>query len=208
MEKELYIRPYTLDNRASGESFNASVFRGMISFAAFAKGGGRPAFKCNLTPFLYQVFLSAFNKIRKASPETKISIKKEKFVKENTEKPWQLEWVATFSKDAEMMYHIILTDCQNGNRSFDFAFRGTGGISIGSEPMPNADKSAFAFEAFAKWLENAMLTATWTDEKFDPKAARGGYGNNGGASGGYNKGSNSNGGASSNSAGDDEDLPF
>lgn len=206
MEKELYIRPYTLDNRASGESFNANVFRGTISFAAFSKGGGKPVFSCRLTPFLYQVMLSAFNKIRKASPETKISVKKEKFVKENTDKPWQLEWVVTFSKDAEMVYHIILTDCANGNRSFDFAFRGTGGISIGSEPMPNGDKSAFAFEAFVKWLENAMLTSTWTDEKFDPKAARGGYGNNGG-NGGYK--SNSNGGSSSNTSnGDDEDLPF
>jgi len=209
MEKELFIRPFTLDNKASGESLNLSVFKGTISFAVFTKGGGKPPIKINVTPYLYEVLKSAFNKIRKAAPETKIPVKKEKFNPET--KQWALEWVLTFSKDAEMLYHVTLTNCLDGNRTFDFVFRGTGGISIGSDPMSNADKSAFAFETMIEWFERTMLAVIWTDEKYDPNrhGGNGGGNYNGGNSfrGGNSYGGNNggNGGGSGNS---DDDIPF
>ena len=173
---DVYIREFKLENRQTGESVVFKPFGGNIGVTVFGKERGQMPFKANLSDYLLVGLNKVIETIKKAPPGHKIPIKKEKW--DNETKTASIDWMITLSKDDKMVYHLILTNVADGGRQFDFVFRGQFGISIGSEPATDADKSALALEEFQLWLKNAALTKVFTDEKYDPN--RQGGGNRGG----------------------------
>lgn len=196
-----YVRPFTIENRQSGEKLSFSIWRGGIQIAVYGKERGMPPFSTALTDVTYNMLRKVLKKVKESAPDTKIPFKKEKF--DANTKQWALEWVISVQKDSKMCYHFIITNCKN-NANFDFLFKGVGGVSIGADPLSESGKSGIQLDALEQWLERAYFLAPWFDEKFDPN----GQGGRGGSSSQRGGASDQGGMASQPPASGADDMPW
>lgn len=205
--------PYSIKTRQSGESLNFEVYKGNSNITVWAKNSKAPAIKIPINLNRRETILRLITMIKKASPDTKITMKHERFDEPN--KAWKLEWMITLVKDQKMVYHIVITDCLNGGQTYDFVIRGPGGDNItmnGGETGSEADRSGDALSAMEQWLRGAIIGETLT---YEPRPMNGNYkgGNGGGNRGGYsNNGGGNNRASQGSNGGDDEaydeDMPF
>lgn len=204
MGLDIYIREFKLENRQSGETVSFKPYGGNIGVTVFGKERGQMPFKANLSNYTLKMLEKMIEAVRKGSPGHKVVLKKERWNPET--KQASIDWMITLSKDDKMVYHLILTNVADGGRQFDFVFRGQFGISIGSDPMSDADKSSVHLDELEDWIQTAKIAKVFTDEKFDPNNRQGG--NRGGNNNYQNHGNGGSGYSRPAEGGGDDGIPF
>lgn len=180
--KDWTVRDYQAGKQLSFHLYNGNH---VIQIRNTKDKSPRPMFsrtiKDRYLPFYYQVI----DRIMKSSPETKISIKDSDLDASVKPPVNKLMMVVTFEKDGRGVYKIHVSDVLT-NQTHSFVLKGTGLISVGNDPMSDAEKSAAELVYLREWLGVAKNIApfTYLGPQIPGRNGNGGGNNRGGYGGG------------------------
>ncbi len=133
------------------ENFQMKVWGGSLRVNITKEKEFKPIFERALTPAKVTVVKKMIEKIKTSSPGTKLPIVFSEW--DRVEKKSAIDFVLTFLKDDKNMYHVEMQ--WKGNK-YDCLLKGPFGISYGSDPMSEADKSAIELDTMLDWLNTVM----------------------------------------------------
>lgn len=156
---------------ASGtDRLEIKVWGGTLRFGVYHDKEYRPYFERPITLPRIPLVMDALDKLPKLSPGVKYPLVLS--VWDNVEKKFAMDWVLTFLKDTSNIYHIEVQ--WKGNKC-DFALKGPFGVSYGSDPMKDDEKSAVGLEELVYYLKYiAPVQMTTTNKRRVPDGAGGG----------------------------------
>ena len=186
---ELSFKPYKIKAVTGNATISFRVFQGSMRIT-LNDDNNKMIFDKSVPDNKLTILKKAIIKAINMTPGQKSPII---FSMYNTEtKKAEVEWVFAISKDEKQCYHISVEWSAGGK--FDFLLKGPFGISVGSDPMSEADRSASELETLIEFLKNTLpiqQTVSNYKEYWTNKIAE----NRGGNRGGYNKNNYSGGGA-------------
>lgn len=162
------------------ESLNFKVWGGSLRVNITKEKEFKPLFERPLPANKITIIKHLIEKVKKASPGAKFPMVCSMYNRET--KQWATDYVLTFLKDDKNVYHIEIQ--WKGNK-FDCVLKGPGGVSFGSDPMSDADKSAIELETLLDWITYiAPVQCMLTNKKreFDGSVNGANYTANSGAS--------------------------
>lgn len=117
-----------------------------------------------------EVILDVIDKIQDASPETRMPIVIAAWNKQD--RKFATDYILEFVKDSKMVYHINVIV---KGATFEFALNGPNGISIGSDPLSEAQRSMYTLRALKDWIKvRSVLQSVLSNKRRDPSTFRGG----------------------------------
>lgn len=117
-----------------------------------------------------EIVIDHIDKIETAGPETRYPIVIGRYDK--NERKFVTDYIVELYKDSKLVYHICII-VKNGK--YDFVLNGPNGISIGSEPLSEADRSMYCLRSLKTWLKyRSELQGTLSNKRRDPSTFRGG----------------------------------
>lgn len=167
---------------SGSENFQMRVWGGSLRVNITKEKEFKPIFERAISADKCTILKHVIKQVQKASPGSKFPIVFNGWDK--NEKKSIVDFVITFLKDEKNCYHIEMQ--WKGNK-FDCLLKGPYGVSFGSDPMSDADKSAIELETMYDWLDNiAPLQCVLTNRKreFDASANGSSYTTNKGSSSG------------------------
>ena len=226
---DVKVKDWSIRDYQANKSMTFHLYNGEVSVQIRdtanrqqQQGSNKPIFYRPLSSYKLEFLKRTIEKIISASPETqlpvKMSVRERPPQGERGAKPVErLDWVFTVEKDAKMCIKFHITDVAN-NQTYNFLVRGSGLITVGTEPLSDADRSSAMIRDLLNWFNTAEFWAPATIVPFNPDKQRGGnyrrggggghggggYSNNGGGNQGGNNGGGNGGGGDSYS----DDLPF
>lgn len=158
-------------------SLNWRIWNGRVQISLF-EGKGRPRFSKSINDELLVVIRNVINELRAAPPESKRPIVVSKF--DIDSKKYNTDYVLIIGKDSSMVYYMELRfKDKQGEYEGKFTLKGPSGITIGSEPMKDGDKSSIKLQSFVDWLDKKVpMMQVLTNQKFDPNNRGGSRGGN------------------------------
>lgn len=177
---DLTFKGQVIRTTTGTETFQMKVWGGALRVGIVKEKEFKPIFERSLAPDKITIIKHTIQKILKASPNTKIPLVFSAFDREQ-KKP-TIDFVLAFIKDDKNVYHIEMQ--WKGNK-FDCILKGPYGVSIGSDAMGEAEKSATELETLYDWLCGVVpLQCVLTNKKreFDPNANGSAYTANKGVS--------------------------
>ena len=146
---------------------------GGSTYIDVAKNGGRQqqsdVFR-SISAIHREVILDVIQKIQDAGPETRMPIVISRFVKE--ERKFATDYILEFVKDSKMVYHINVII---KGATFEFTLNGPAGISIGSDPLSDAQRSTYTLRALKDWFKfKSVIQSVLSNKRRDPSTFRNG----------------------------------
>lgn len=183
MAQDCKLRDWSQQDRQAGRTIAFGLWNGKISIQVYNNQDMKnKLFRRNFDECEILLIEKLINKIMAGSPESKQSIQFQKY--DFQSKQFKMEAVFEFGKDSKQVYHVTVTDCVK-QQSFTFVIKARATMTMGSEPLNDANLSALKVEALKDWIASAKICAPFTVQPIDPNKQRGGYGNRGGGGGGY-----------------------
>lgn len=181
MLEGIRVKDWTQKDRQTNKVLAFSLWNGNISVQVYdAQNMKNKSFRKNLTDENVVVIEKLFNKVVAASPETKSSIQFTKYDPQS--KQFKIDAVFTFEKDSKQCYRITVTDA-NTQSSNSFVLRASATMTMGSDPLSDANLSAIKLDTLKDWITNAKIWGPATYQPIDRSkfGNRGGYGGGGSA---------------------------
>ena len=177
---DLTFKGQSIRTSTGTETFQMKVWGGMLRVNITKEKEFKPIFERPIAPDKVTIIKHTIQKIMKASPNTKMPLVFNTYDREA--KKSVIDFVLTFLKDDKNLYHIEMQ--WKGNK-FDCTLKGPFGVSIGSDPMSEADRSAIEIETMYDWICSVVpIQCVLTNKKreFDSNANGASYTANKGAS--------------------------
>lgn len=180
---------YSLRAADGDESISIGAFRGKASLVVFRKGDRRPAVNIPLDRNSCYMLLMTLDQIKKAEPGTRLSFESSAFNRDT--KKYEPNATIVIFKDDRRMYGMELSGV-GVTPPIKCLFKSPMSLSMGSDPMTDADRSAIGIGVFRTFLERELPLVALFSRFNNPKqnfggGNRSGGGNSGGSRGGdYN----------------------
>ena len=144
---DLTFKGQTIKTSTGTETFQMKVWGGSLRVGIVKEKEFKPIFERALSADKITVVKHTIQKIMKASPNTKMPLVFSSYDREQ-KKP-VIDFVLTFLKDDKNLYHIEMQ--WKGNK-FDCLLKGPYGVSCGSDPMSDVERSAVELETLYDWI--------------------------------------------------------
>lgn len=168
---DLTFKVHQYKSATGTEQLKFRVWGGEVRLGVYKDGEFKPIFERPLNDEKLFILVSRIEELIKASPDFKDPIVFSSMDRET--KKIAPEWVLVLVKDAKMVYHI---EVQIKGGKYDFPLKGPFGISYGSNPLQEAEKSAISLKALVNWFKTrAPLECVVSNKKKDPSS----FNNNG-----------------------------
>lgn len=117
-----------------------------------------------------EIILDVITKMQEASPETRMPIVIAAWNKQD--RKFATDYILEFVKDSKMVYHINVIV---KGATYEFTLNGPSGISIGSEPLSEANRSMYTLRALKDWLKyKSVVQSVLSNKRRDPSTFRNG----------------------------------
>ena len=160
MAQDCKLRDWSQQDRQAGRTIAFGLWNGKISIQVYNNQDMKnKLFRRNFDECEILLIEKLINKIMAGSPESKQSIQFQKY--DFQSKQFKMEAVFEFGKDSKQVYHLTVTDCAK-QQSFTFVIKARATMTMGSEPLNDANLSALKVEAL-KDCEVIFLPIYYTE---------------------------------------------
>lgn len=180
MALDVKVKDFTQRDRQSNRTLGFGLWNGGISVQVYdSQNMKNKMFRKSLSDEEIIMVQKLIAKIVSGAPETKASIQFTKYDPQS--KQFKLDSIFEFGKDSKQVYHITVSDVTK-QQTFTFQLKARATMTMGNEPLNDANLSAVKVEALKNWITNAQIWAPATVIPFDPNKKGGGGGYHGGGS--------------------------
>jgi len=161
---DLTFAPFHLSGAGTNDRCQIKVWSGTLCINITRDKENKNAFYKTLNSSLRQILLDSVETILKASPETSRPVVISSYNRETRQ--WVTDWIMELYKDSKMVYHLKIS---NKDFKYDFLFKGPSGVSIGNDPLSDAQKSEISMKDFRNFLvHHVPVQLAMSNKKKDP----------------------------------------
>lgn len=129
------------------------VWGGSLRLSVMKEKEFKPIFEKTIALNKIPIIQKMISQVAKASPDSKFPCVFSTW--DPQLKKWSTESVISFVKDDKNVYHV---EVQWKGNKFDFILKGPYGVSFGSDPMSDAERSALELETLDNYIKQIVPT--------------------------------------------------
>lgn len=148
---DLQMNGFTAKSAAGTENLNLRVWKGNLRVGIFKSKEFKSLFDRMLNDAKIAIIKRTLAQVIKAVPGSKFPIVFSAW--DNETKKWNTDWVMSFVKDDKNVNHIEIQ--WKGNKC-DFVLKGVSGVSMGSDPMTEAERSSVEMDVLENFLTHTI----------------------------------------------------